>query len=175
MIHVEGLTKRASPICAGIGVRSRPRQFRCLSRRDLWFAGAQWRGKDDVPQDPQHGAPSHRRPRDDRPVTTSPNIPPKFASCIGFMSGNTGVYDRMTAWELVEYTGVVRDARRPAERRLEELFRPCRCHDFRDTLGPRCRRECGRSVDRRTIIHDPPVMIFDEPRRASTCLSRGPF
>ena len=24
---------------------------------------------------------------------------------IGFMSGNTGVYDRMTAWELVEYFG----------------------------------------------------------------------
>src|SRR6476659_1659686 len=24
---------------------------------------------------------------------------------IGFMSGNTGIYDRMTAWELVEYYG----------------------------------------------------------------------
>ena len=31
--------------------------------------------------------------------------PAKVRARIGFMSGNTGIYDRMTAWEMVEYFG----------------------------------------------------------------------
>src|SRR6478672_4940247 len=48
---------------------------------------------------------------------------PEVRSRIGFMSGNTGVYDRMTAWELVEYYGRLYGV--PEERlqpRLDELF-----------------------------------------------------
>src|SRR5262249_40888344 len=61
--------------------------------------------------------------------------PAEVRSSIGFMSGNTGLYDRMTAWELVEYYGRLYGM--PEERlrrRLEELFTTLQMHDFRDTL-----------------------------------------
>lgn len=84
---------------------------------------------------------------------------------IGFMSGNTGVYDRMTAWELVEYYGrlygMTEERLQP---RLKELFDTLQMHDFRDTLGAKMSTGMRQKVSiARTIIHDPPVMIFDEP------------
>ena len=35
--------------------------------------------------------------------------PAQVRSRIGFMSNNTGIYDRMTAWEMVEYFGQLYD------------------------------------------------------------------
>ena len=90
---------------------------------------------------------------------------PQVRSRIGFMSGNTGVYDRMTAWELVEYYGRLYGV--PEERlqpRLDELFTTLQMHGFRDTLGSKMSTGMRQKVSiARTIIHDPPVMIFDEP------------
>lgn len=91
--------------------------------------------------------------------------PAEVRSRIGFMSGNTGVYDRMTAWELVEYYGRLYGL--PEDRlqsRLEELFTTLQMQDFRDTLGSKMSTGMRQKVSiARTIIHDPPVMIFDEP------------
>ena len=39
------------------------------------------------------------------PATTSSRRPSQVRQHIGFMSANTAIYDRMTAWELVEYFG----------------------------------------------------------------------
>ena len=55
---------------------------------------------------------------------------------VGFLSANTGVYDRMTAWEMVEYYGRLYDI--PAEvleARMDELFTTLQMHDFRDVPG----------------------------------------
>jgi sodium transport system ATP-binding protein len=91
--------------------------------------------------------------------------PAEVRSRIGFMSGNTGVYDRMTAWELVEYYGRLYGL--PEDRlqsRLDELFTTLQMQDFRDTLGSKMSTGMRQKVSiARTIIHDPPVMIFDEP------------
>jgi sodium transport system ATP-binding protein len=91
--------------------------------------------------------------------------PAAVRACIGFMSGNTGVYDRMTAWELVEYYGRLYGM--PEERlqaRLGELFDTLQMQDFRDTPGAKMSTGMKQKVSiARTIIHDPPVMIFDEP------------
>src|SRR5437763_2239815 len=55
---------------------------------------------------------------------------------IGFLSANTAVYDRMSAWEMVEYFGRLygMDEGR-LRQRLEEVFAWLRMNDFRDTLG----------------------------------------
>ena len=91
--------------------------------------------------------------------------PAEVRSSIGFMSGNTGLYDRMTAWELVEYYGRLYGMPEDKlQRRLEELFTTLQMHDFRDTLGAKMSTGMRQKVSiARTIIHDPPVMIFDEP------------
>src|SRR5215217_3210470 len=55
---------------------------------------------------------------------------------VGFLSANTGVYDRMSAWEMVEYYGrlheIPPDVLRP---RMEEVFETLQMADFRDVRG----------------------------------------
>jgi sodium transport system ATP-binding protein len=84
---------------------------------------------------------------------------------IGFLSANTAIYDRMSAWELVEYFGRLyglSDERLRA--RMEEVFTMLQMNHFRDVLGARMSTGMRQKVSiARAIIHDPPVLIFDEP------------
>ena len=81
------------------------------------------------------------------------------------MSASTGVYDRMTAWELVEYFGRLYGLEPgPLRERMEELFDWLQMNDFRDVLGSKMSTGMKQKVSiARTIVHDPPVLIFDEP------------
>jgi sodium transport system ATP-binding protein len=83
---------------------------------------------------------------------------------IGFMSANTGVYDRMTAWELVEYFGRLNGIQpEPLRARMERLFGLLKMNDIRDTLGAKMSTGMKQKVSiARAIVHDPPVVIFDE-------------
>ena len=91
--------------------------------------------------------------------------PAEVRARIGFMSGNTGIYDRMTAWELVEYFGRLYGMEESVlKRRLAEIFTTLQMNDFRDVLGSKMSTGMKQKVSiARTIIHDPPVLIFDEP------------
>jgi sodium transport system ATP-binding protein len=84
---------------------------------------------------------------------------------IGYMSASTGIYDRMTAWELVEYFGRLYGV--PNDRlreRMESLFDTLQMNSFRDVLGSKMSTGMKQKVSiARTIVHDPPVLIFDEP------------
>jgi sodium transport system ATP-binding protein len=84
---------------------------------------------------------------------------------IGFLSANTAIYDRMSAWELVEYFGRLY-AMEPARlrSRMEEVFATLQMNSFRDVLGAKMSTGMRQKVSiARAIIHDPPVLIFDEP------------
>lgn len=84
---------------------------------------------------------------------------------IGYMSASTGIYDRMSAWELVEYFGRLYglSAERLRER-METIFAWLNMNDFRDVLGSKMSTGMKQKVSiARTIVHDPPVLIFDEP------------
>jgi sodium transport system ATP-binding protein len=91
--------------------------------------------------------------------------PQAVRSSIGYMSASTGIYDRMTAWELVEYFGRLYGM--PADRlreRMESIFGWLQMDDFRDVLGSKMSTGMKQKVSiARTIVHDPPVLIFDEP------------
>jgi sodium transport system ATP-binding protein len=84
---------------------------------------------------------------------------------IGFMSANTAIYDRMSAWELVGYFGRLYGMGEERLReRLETVFGLLQMNDFRDTLGAKMSTGMRQKVSiARAIIHDPPVLIFDEP------------
>jgi sodium transport system ATP-binding protein len=94
-------------------------------------------------------------------VVTQPSL---VRHQIGFVSANTAVYDRMTAWEMVEYFGRlygIDDATlRP---RISDLFARLKMNDIRDVLGAKMSTGMKQKVSiARAIVHDPPVLIFDE-------------
>lgn len=83
---------------------------------------------------------------------------------IGFMSANTAVYDRMTAWEMVEYFGRLHGLTDEQLReRMEQIFERLKMNDIRDRLGAKMSTGMKQKVSvARSIVHDPPVVIFDE-------------
>lgn len=83
---------------------------------------------------------------------------------IGFVSANTAVYDRMTAWEMVAYFGRLYGMTEDELReRMEQLFARFQMNEFRDLLGAKMSTGMKQKVSiARAIVHDPPVLIFDE-------------
>jgi len=83
---------------------------------------------------------------------------------IGFMSANTGVYDRMTAWEIVEYFGRLHGLDdETLKGRMEHLFQRLQMNEIRDLLGAKMSTGMKQKVSiARALVHDPPVLIFDE-------------
>lgn len=83
---------------------------------------------------------------------------------IGFISANTAVYDRMTAWEMVEYFGRLHDLDDATlHARMEAIFERLQMQEIRDVLGAKMSTGMKQKASiARAIVHDPPVLIFDE-------------
>ena len=83
---------------------------------------------------------------------------------IGYVSANTAVYDRMTGWEMVEYFGRLHGIpKETLNTRMEKLFDRLKMSDTRDVLGAKMSTGMKQKVSvARAVIHDPPVLIFDE-------------
>ena len=83
---------------------------------------------------------------------------------IGFVSTNTAVYDRMTAWEMVEYFGRLYGLEQGDLRdRMENVFSRLQMTEMRDVLGGKMSTGMKQKVSiARALVHDPPVLIFDE-------------
>jgi len=94
-------------------------------------------------------------------VLTQPSLVRRH---IGFVSANTAVYDRMTAWEMVEYFGRLHGIEpEPLRGRMEALFERLHLREIRDVLGGKMSTGMKQKVSvARALIHDPPVLIFDE-------------
>ncbi len=94
-------------------------------------------------------------------VLTQPSLVRRH---IGFVSANTAVYDRMTAWEMVEYFGRLHGIEpEPLRGRMEALFERLHLREIRDVLGGKMSTGMKQKVSvARAIVHDPPVLIFDE-------------
>jgi sodium transport system ATP-binding protein len=91
--------------------------------------------------------------------------PQQVRAHVGFLSTATALYDRLTAWETVDYFGQLYGLDEPTIRsRAAEIFKRLDMEEFRDRRCAKLSTGMKQKVSiARTLVHDPPVMIFDEP------------
>ena len=89
----------------------------------------------------------------------------KVRASIGFMSTSTALYGRLTAIESITYFGSLyglSGAR--LKQRLEFVTEKLQLHEFKDRLCDKLSTGQKQRINiARTILHDPPVLFFDEP------------
>ena len=91
--------------------------------------------------------------------------PEKVRACVGFLSTATALYPRLTAQELVEYFGRLNGLDNSTlKRRVDDIFVRLDMNGFRDRRCDKLSTGMKQKTSiARTLVHDPPVMIFDEP------------
>jgi sodium transport system ATP-binding protein len=84
---------------------------------------------------------------------------------IGYLSGDTKLYDRLTGRELLQYFGALAGMDRNAiAARIEEQRAPFRLDDLLDKRVGRMSTGMKQRLSiARVVFHDPEVLIFDEP------------
>ncbi len=91
--------------------------------------------------------------------------PEKVRANVGFLAASTALYGRLTAREMIAYFGRLNDMDDDTIRaRIKSLADELGMHDF---LDRRCDKFSTGMKQKtsiaRTLIHDPAVMVFDEP------------
>jgi len=91
--------------------------------------------------------------------------PQKVRTSVGFLSTATALYGRLSAQEMVEYFGRLHGIDEPTLRqRINAIFERLEMNDFRDRRCDKLSNGMKQKVSiARTLVHDPSVMIFDEP------------
>jgi len=91
--------------------------------------------------------------------------PAKVRANIGFLSTATALYGRLTAQEMVEYFGRLHGLGNAVlHERIESIFTTLDMNEFRHRRCEQLSSGMKQKVSiARTLVHDPPVMIFDEP------------
>ena len=84
---------------------------------------------------------------------------------LGFLSGNTGIYDRLTCEEMVKYYADLhsmdKDKYHESKNKLFDLLD---MHDFANRRIAKLSTGMKQKVNiARTMIHEPDVVVFDEP------------
>lgn len=91
--------------------------------------------------------------------------PEEARRSMGFLTGSTGLYERLTPNEIIAYFGELYGVTKSDfEERKEHLFTLLDMHDFQHKrIGRLSTGMRQKASIVRTMIHDPQVVIFDEP------------
>src|SRR6195256_314085 len=164
MIEARGLSKRfrdrkRGEIRAVDGV-----SFRCEPGRIYGLLGANGAGKTTT----LRILATILEPSDGTAVICGHDVveePEKVRANVGFLSTATALYPRLTAQELVEYFGRLNGLdENTLKKRGDEIFNRLDMNEFRDRRCDKLSTGMKQKTSiARTLVHDPPVMIFDEP------------
>lgn len=91
--------------------------------------------------------------------------PVKARKQIGFLSADTGLYGKLTAYENIAYFGRLHGMKENAlKQRIDELFTLLNMHDFAnrraDNMSTGMKQKTAIA---RAVVHSPKVVILDEP------------
>jgi sodium transport system ATP-binding protein len=91
--------------------------------------------------------------------------PQKVRASIGFMSNSTALYGRSTSKEMIVYFGELYGLTgAKLKERVAYVIDKLQIHEFADRLCDKLSTGQKQRVSiARTILHDPPVLFFDEP------------
>lgn len=91
--------------------------------------------------------------------------PERVRANVGFLSTATALYGRLTAKEMVEYFGRLHGlSEETLAERIGAIFARLKMDDFRDRRCDKLSTGMKQKVSiARTLVHNPPVMIVDEP------------
>jgi sodium transport system ATP-binding protein len=89
----------------------------------------------------------------------------KVRQSIGFLSGETGLYDRFTPCETILFFGRINGlAEQEIRTSMNEIFQILDMKSFQDVRVDKLSTGMKQKLSiARAIIHNPPVLIFDEP------------
>ncbi len=167
MIEAQGLSKRYGSVDAARGV-----SFRVAPGEVVGLLGPNGAGKTTVlrmlagiltPTEGEARVAGHAASADAFALKRS----------LGFLSGDTALYQRLTPREVLRYFGRLNAmAEGPLAVRIEALVEAFQMADFAD-------RQCGklsagqkqRANVARAFLHDPPALILDEPTTALDVVS----
>ena len=92
--------------------------------------------------------------------------PEEVRSKIGILfGGETGLYDRLSGKENIEYFGLLNGMNKEeVSRRIEELSNILDMDEYLDRRAGKFSKGMKQKVSiARSIVHDPEIMLFDEP------------
>src|SRR5271167_300600 len=91
--------------------------------------------------------------------------PERVRTKVGFLSTATALYPRLTSQEMVEYFGRLNGLDEATlKKRVGEIFSRLGMDSFRDRRCDKLSTGMKQKTSiARTLVHDPQVMIFDEP------------